>query len=163
MICIFLANPTLGLDAGEVQAAVEAQLAPLEHGPVEERPDGRFDIQLRIENEEEMLRRLAAERGTSLEVARAVFSDEQPSELVKVGESRVAGPRQVYISESLDGVTLDNFLPGRSFGNGVTLCGHVALNVGGVKFTRIISWCIFPNGTTLTQDQRQTLRRLFEG
>lgn len=169
MLCIFKGRPKVGgvnLDAGDIQVAVEAQVAGCEHDPtIQERQDGCYDFQARVETKNEMFARLASEQNVGERVARAVFAAEAPSQQVITGEARRSS-RIVIVSDALlkdDGnpVTLADFPDGWSFGNGITCNSIVRLRNGTLSN---MSWVVFPDATeSIVRSRLTNLRQLMEG
>ena len=172
MLCIFKGPTPINLIAGDIQAAVEAQIAPCEHGPtVQERQDGCYDFQTRPETLAEINARLAAENGVGAPViadmlARNVAGLNSTPQPVKIGETRRAGPRRVRVSPDIvkaDGspVTLADFPDNFSFGNGVTCNSQVTLKDGSLH---VLSWVVFPDAQeAAVEGNYETLRQLVEG
>ncbi|MFQ5852817.1 MAG: hypothetical protein ACE5JU_19840 [Candidatus Binatia bacterium] len=166
MLCIFKGPTPTNPAAGDVQSAVEAQVAPCEHAnTVQERQDGCFDIQTRLETADEMYTRLMRQEGIGERATKVLFPNEQPSERVRTGETRRAS-QTVEISPALvkdDGspVTLADFPDGWSFGNGVTCNAWVRLQDGSLH---CMSWAVFPDADQATiKAKLPKLWQLMEG
>lgn len=171
MLYIFQGPTPANLIAGDVQTAVEGQVAACEHSPtVQERQDGCYDFQTRPETLDELHARLADENNVGVLIiqdmlARNVGLDPTPQQVV-IGETRRPGTRKVRISPKLvkdDGspVRLADFPDNWSFGNGVTCNVTVRLRDGSA---RVLSWVAFPDADeAVVTASYDALRQLVEG
>lgn len=172
MLCVFQGPTPLNLSTGDVQKAIEAQIAPCPAGPVvQERKEGCYDFQFRPETLDETHARLVRENNVGAPViadmlARNVPGLDSAPQQVVIGERRRPGARKVRISPNLvkdDGspVRLVDFPDGFSFGNSVTTNSEVRFQDGSV---RVISWVVFPDAEEATVIARyDALRQLVEG
>lgn len=170
MLCIFKAVPTTEThrqkQAHQVQAEIEAALPTLEHDP-------------KIRHTIEGVNRITQESayynssGALLSADDKAYVDKQDAEFKSImgitdgtldtadtlDLSASGSNRKTYISTSIEGITIESFITGSSFGNGVT-CNVAQKLKDGTK--ERFSWCVFPQGTTLTDAQLEQLRVIFE-
>lgn len=167
MLCILegvdATDTTRGRNALEMQELIEAQITALEHSSA-------------VRHTVQGLNRVTVEsayfdkNGAALSASEKSYIDSQDADLKSVlgirdGEQDLADTldlgvtRTVNVSTSLSGITIDSFEPDHSFGNGCTSNHPTILKDASVV---TISWCVFPDGTTLTADQLETLRTICE-
>ena len=170
MLCIFKSVPKTEThtqkDAGRVQAEIEAVLPRLEHDPT---------VRHTIEGANKITKQsiMFNNQGSEMSADDKAYAEKQDPEFrsimgVTTGDkdledvldlSHAGSNRKVHISPTIDGITVESFKAGASFGNGVTCNVPQRLRDGTEeKF----SWCIFPKGTTLTVEQLEQLRVIFE-
>ena len=165
MICIFRGPPPANLTAQDIQQGIESQVALCQHDhTLQERQDVCCRATERLETSDEMYVRQSIEEGVTERVYRQLFPGEQPSRMVKTGETREQ--QVVRISPDvvkLDGspVTLADFPPGFAFGNGVTSNTAVPLRNGDII---VMSWVVFDNAQEANVNASYAaLRQLVEG
>ena len=167
MLCILKGvNPTdstRGRNALEMQALIEAQITALEHSSA-------------VRHTVQGLNRVTVESvyfdkaGAALSESEKSYIDSQDADLksvlgIRSGEQDTADTldlgvtRSVNVSTSLSGITIDSFEDDHSFGNGVTSNSPIVLKDSSIVN---LTWCVFPDGTTLTSDQLETLRTICE-
>jgi len=79
-----------------------------------------------------------------------------------VNETRL-GPAQAWFSPLLGDMELSDFPEGFTFGNGSSGPFTVTVVRGDVTTNIPVVWCVFPNGVTLTDEQKYRMQEIFEG
>jgi len=173
MLCIFQGKERLrdavgsiisdGRSAGDIQEDIHAQVGPCEHAATKQcRSGGLFALDLVKETIGAATKRLREEHAKKHLPFDASTVRDEDCLTTQVGESRSS--LVVFVSPSLlkdDGtpVTIEDFRDNHSFGNGVTANSRVELKDGSVRH---LSWCVFPEGTTLSNEQLNKLQVIFE-
>jgi hypothetical protein len=176
MLLIFQGPSPMNLIAGDLQAAIHAQIGECEHSStVQERSDGCYALEDRLETLDEVHTRLAEENNVGVIViqdmlARGVLGLQgQPKRILTGKVTKRSGPRQIFVSPSLKtksgrSITIADFHKPYRFGNGVTANYRAILQDGTSLF---ISWCVLDGPTSvafLADPNKQTLlRQLMEG
>ena len=147
----------------EMTTLIEDQLTDLEHSPtVRHNKNGLNRVteeSVYVDNE-----------GKNLTADEKAYIDSQDASLksvlgIKEGKYPTADvldlgvTRPVHISPSLDGITMDVFDEDYSFGNGCTVnATKIISDVTSI----LLTYVVFPEGTTLTSDQLSTLKTICE-
>ena len=170
MLCIFKAVVKTETHrqkrSNQVQSEIEAVLPALEHDPAI-----RHTIEgvNKITSESVMVNNqgqdLSEDDKAYIEKQEAQFKSlmgikeitRDKSDVLDLSQS--GNNRKVHISPSIDGITVESFEQGASFGNGVT-CNVFQTLKDGTQLR--FSWCVFPQGTILTVEQLEQLRVIFE-
>ena len=167
MLCIFQGqNSTVTQrlrTPAEMTTLIENQLTVLEHSPT-------------VRHNKNGLNRVTEQsiyidkHGKDLTADEKAYIDSQDVNLktilgIKEGKQSASDvldlgvTRPVHISPSLDGLTMDVFDEDYSFGNGCTVN---ATKIISDDTSILLTYVVFPEGTTLTNDHLATLRTICE-
>ena len=147
----------------EMTTLIEDQLTALEHNPA-------------VRHNKNGLNRVTEQSvyidktGKDLTADEKAYIDSQDVSLktvlgIKEGKQSTADvldlgvTRPVHISPSLDGITMDVFDEDYYFGNGCTVNATKIISEG---TSILLTYTVFPEGTTLTDDQLATLKTICE-
>ena len=167
MLCIFQGKQSTDSQRVrtplEMTTLIEGQLTALEHNPT-------------VRHNKNGLNRVTEQSvyidkaGKNLTADEKSYIDSENANLksilgIKEGKHPTADvldlgvTRPVHISPSLDGITMDVFDEDYSFGNGCTVNATKIISEG---TSILLTYVVFPEGTTLTSDQLSTLKTICE-
>lgn len=150
MLLIFKGDVPTGTLAGDLQASIEATVLCEHDDTVQHTKDGCQHIQ--FETFRPPGAKLLLSDGSEVEVI-------EPEIKRAIGLTLHPAPRSVRFSPALAGMSVDNFPPEHTFGNGLTAGSTVSIDGELVR----VSWVVLPMGTVLTDAQYEAIRLIMEG
>lgn len=176
MLCIFRGPTPLNMTAGKIQSDISIQIGKAEHSTTfQERQDGPYDLEDRLETLDEVKVRLSSENRVGVAVIEDMLTrgignlDIAPQQVLTGAETKRPGLRKLMLSPNLKKanggpITIIDFPDDFQFGNGVTCNSTVTLKDGS---SHLFSWCILSPATAALVEgdslKYDALRQLMEG